>query len=291
MGLLTPIAFGIVFGAILSVPAMGMSIVYRTTDVLHFAWGAYMMLGAFAAYGFRQIGLGIVPSAVLGALAVGLVSTVIAESVLRQLYGRGLLALLLVTIGIDMVLVNGVQFVAGPGSRVFQVPALGIVSTSPVVTVRSVLFVGLSVACFAGLYYVMFATGFGRRLRAVAANADLAEVRGIDTRRELTKMWFVTGTLAGLGGVMMAIRQGFSPYFGQLMIPHLFAAIIVGGIEDFRGAFVAAILLGVAVRVVSFVYATEWGLAVTFAAILVVLLARPTGLSSIWRPTNRVDVA
>jgi len=288
--LLTPIVFGIAFGAVLSVPAMGMSVVYRTTDVLHFAWGAYMMLGAFATFGLRRVGLGLVPSAVLGSLAVGLASVLLSELVLRPLYGRGLLSLLLVTIGLDMVLVNGVQFFAGPDSRIFRLPSLGVVSTTPPITGRSLLLVAVSLACFVALYYVMFATGFGRRLRAIAANSDLAEVRGIDTRRELAKMWFLTGTLAGLGGIMMGIRQGFSPYLGQLMIPHLFAAIIVGGIEDFRGAFVAAIVLGIAVRVVSYVYATEWGLAVTLAGILVVLLVRPTGLASVWRSSDRVDV-
>mgnify|MGYP000058940500 CR=1 FL=1 len=290
MDFLTPVAFGIVFGAIISVPAMGMSIVYRTTDVLHFAWGAYMMLGAFVAFGLQQVGVGIVPSVLLSTLVVGLVSVALSEAVLRPLYGRGLLSLLLVTIGIDRVLLNGVQFFAGPDSRIFQVPSFGVISRTPVITVRSVLFVAISVGCFLALYYVMFRTGFGRRLRAISANADLAEVRGIDTRRELTKMWFLTGALAGLGGVMIGIRQGFSPYLGQLMVPYLFAAIILGGIEDFRGAFVAAIALGILVRSISRISATEWGLAATFALILVVLLVRPTGLASIWGSDERVDV-
>lgn len=291
MEFLAPIVFGVVFGAILAVPAMGMSIVYRTTDVLHFAWGSYMMLGIFVAFGLRLVGLGIIPSIIFGAICVGIVSTVLAESLLRPLYGRGLLSLLLVTIGIDRVLLNGVQFFAGPGSRIFEAPSLGVVSTSPVFTIRSVLFVGLSLACFAALYYTMFKTGFGRRLRAIAANPDLAEVRGINTRRELRKMWFMTGLLAGVGGLMLGIRQGFSPYLGQLTVPYLFAAIIAGGIEDFRGAFVAAIGLGITVRTVSYVYATEWGLAVALALILVVLLVRPTGLASIWQSENRADVA
>lgn len=291
MGLLAPIVFGVVFGAILSVPAMGMSIVYRTTEVLHFAWGAYMMIGVFVAFGLQLVGLGVLPSIVLGIVCVGVMSIFLAEITLRPLYGRGLLSLLLVTIGIDRVLLNGVQFFAGPDSRIFEAPSLGIVSTTPVVTVRSVLFVGISVACFGGLYYVMFRTGFGRRLRAIAANPDLAEVRGINTQRELRKMWFLTGLLAGIGGVMMGIQQGFSPYFGQLMIPYLFAAIIVGGIKDFRGAFVAALGLGIVVRLVSYVYATEWGLAVALALILVMLLIRPSGLASIWRSEDRVDVA
>jgi branched-subunit amino acid ABC-type transport system permease component len=291
MGWLTPIVFGLVFGAILSVPAMGMSIVYRTTDVLHFAWGAYMMIGVFAAFGLQRLGIGILPSILVAILCVGLLSTVLAEITIRPLYGRGLLSLLLVTIGIDRVLLNGVQFFAGPDSRIFEAPSFGLVSSTPVVTVRSVLFVGLSLACFLALYYTMFRTGFGRRLRAIAANPDLAEVRGIDTQQELRKMWFLTGLLAGIGGVMMGIRQGFSPYFGQLMVPYLFAAIIVGGIEDFRGAFVAALALGVAVRVVSYVYATEWGLAVALGLILVMLLVRPTGIASIWQSDNRVDIA
>jgi branched-subunit amino acid ABC-type transport system permease component len=291
MGWLTPIVFGLVFGAILSVPAMGMSIVYRTTDVLHFAWGAYMMIGVFAAFGLQRLGIGILPSILVAILCVGLLSTVLAEITIRPLYGRGLLSLLLVTIGIDRVLLNGVQFFAGPDSRIFEAPSFGLVSSTPVVTVRSVLFVGLSLACFLALYYTMFRTGFGRRLRAIAANPDLAEVRGIDTQQELRKMWFLTGLLAGIGGVMMGIRQGFSPYLGQLMVPYLFAAIIVGGIEDFRGAFVAALALGVAVRVVSYVYATEWGLAVALGLILVMLLVRPTGIASIWQSDNRVDIA
>lgn len=291
MGWLTPIVFGLVFGAILSVPAMGMSIVYRTTDVLHFAWGAYMMIGVFAAFGLQRLGIGILPSILVAILCVGLLSTVLAELTIRPLYGRGLLSLLLVTIGIDRVLLNGVQFFAGPDSRIFEAPSFGLVSSTPVVTVRSVLFVGLSLACFLALYYTMFKTGFGRRLRAIAANPDLAEVRGIDTQQELRKMWFLTGLLAGIGGVMMGIRQGFSPYLGQLMVPYLFAAIIVGGIEDFRGAFVAALALGVAVRVVSYVYATEWGLAVALGLILVMLLVRPTGIASIWQSDNRVDIA
>lgn len=291
MEFLTPIVFGVIFGSILSVPAMGMSIAYRTTDVLHFAWGAYMMLGVFVAFALQRSGLATPLSIVLGAVTVGLVSVALAEVTLRPLYGRGLLSLLLVTIGIDRVLLNSVQFFAGPGSRIFEVSSFGVVSTTPIITVRSVLFVGLSLACFVALYYTMFRTGFGRRLRAIAANPDLAEVRGIDTQKELRKMWFLGGLLAGIGGIMMGIRQGFSPYFGQLMIPYLFAAIIAGGIEDFRGAFVAAIALGIAVRTVSYVYATEWGLAVALALILVVLIVRPTGLASIWHSDNRADVA
>lgn len=291
MGLLTPVVFGVVFGAILSVPAMGMSLVYRTTEVLHFAWGSYMMTGVFVAFALQLVGLGPVPSVIAGIVVVGLLSTVLAELTLRPLYGRGLLSLLLVTIGIDRVLLNGVQFFAGPDTRIFEAPTFGIVSTSPVVTALSVVFVGISLACFAGLYYTMFRTGFGRRLRAISANPDLAEVRGIDTRTELRKMWFLTGLLAGLGGVMMGVRRGFSPYLGELMVPYLFAAIIVGGIEDFRGAFLGAIGLGVVVRLVSYVYATEWGLAVALGLILVVLLVRPNGLASLWRSTARVDVA
>lgn len=291
MGLLTPVVFGLIFGTILSVPAMGMSLIYRTTDVLHFAWGAYMMIGAFLTFWLRGVGVPVVLSIATAALLVGILNVAVAETVLRPLYGRNLLSLLLVTIGLNLVLVNGVQFVAGPESRLFQLPTFGLLLTSPVVTGRSVLFVVLSAGCFGALYYLVYATNFGRKLRAIAANPDLAEVRGIDTRRELRKMWFVTGILAGLGGVMIGIRQGFSPFLGQLMIPYLFAAIIVGGIEDFRGTFVAAVFLGVAVRVVSFVSATEWGLAVTLVAILVVLLIQPTGIAGAWDKATRADVS
>ncbi len=292
MAIIQALVFGLAFGAMIGVAAMGMTVVFEITEVLHFAWGELMMIGAMTTLGATFVGLPFLPAAALGVLVSALLAAVTAELVLKPLYGKGLVGLLLGAIGLHFVLRYTTEFFAGPGNRLFPLPVSGIYRVAgAIVTARHLLTAGIAVLSLGIFLYTLYRTDFGRKLRAIAANPDLAESRGINTESVTRRMWLFTGAFAGLGGILAAAAQGVSPFMGQQILPHLFAAMIFGGMGDVRGAFLGSLVLGVLIQFTTLYFGSQWAVFVALVVIIGVLLVRPEGLATIWQREGRADIA
>jgi neutral amino acid transport system permease protein len=195
----------------------------------------------------------------------------------------GAVPLLLTSIGLGLLLRNGIRIAAGAGTRDVSVPVqtyrfddLGFFVTS-----RDLFIVGITVLAVVALHLFLSRTMVGIAMRATADNEDLSLVSGIDTRRIRDAVWLVASGLAGVAGVALAITQGASAGvgFGQLLL--MITAAILGGAGSPYGAVVGSYVLGVGISVsIVFLPAglSEFSTTMAFVVLIAVLLVRPGGI-------------
>ena len=131
------------------------------------------------------------------------------------------------------------------------------------------------------LHVFLTKTPAGISVRAVATNPDLARVRGISTRLVSYQVWFIAGFLAGLAGVMIGIIGSVGPELGWQNIILILAAAVLGGLGSTYGVIMASLLLGLAMDLSALLIPTSYRTVVAFAALIIVLLFKPSGLFSV----------
>ncbi len=274
------LANGIVFGSIIALGAIGLTLVYGILKFANFAHGDTMSLGAYLALLFFDLRL---PIPIAVGLAV-LVSMVIAVLIDRYLYRRfratGPIILLIASVGAALFLRNIILLFWGPDltyySRAIRIshpvlPGIRLNTTDiSIIIVTAVLIVLI--------HLFLKKTKIGKAMRASSDNMDLAEVVGIDTRHVIIWTWSVGTALAVVGGIMLGMENGLRPTMGWELLLPLFAAAILGGIGKPYGAMVGGLVIGIAQEVSTGFISTAYKPAVAFAIMILVLLIRPQGI-------------
>ena len=286
--LLQLVANGLVTGSVIAIAAAGVSLVYGILRLVNFAYGDFMAFGAIAAYAFNgPLGLGMIPSTLLGMLATAVLSLVLDVVLWRPLRARraGFMSLFLASIGLALVLRQVLLLAYGPQPQTykgdqFKVYVIGSVRLSEP---QFITIIGAAAAILALGVFLARST-LGRTMRALADDRALAAIAGIRVGRVITYTWIISGLLAGLAGVFAGLVQSsFDPNFGfQLLLP-VFAAVVLGGIGSAYGALAGGLVLGLAMELstwtsllggVNPVYKPV----VAFAILIVALMVRPQGL-------------
>lgn len=277
---------GLVTGSIFAIGAIGASLVWGVLRIGNFAHGDYMALGAFTAFAVNVLlGQNLWVAAAAGVIAVALFAVVAHYLVLRPMRGRGLTSVFIVTVGLAYVMRNTLFLVFGSGARTFsidqaEVYVVGSLRISP----GQAITVGVAIVAIALVAWMLAGTSIGRSMRAVAENADLAAVSGIDTDRLATVTWLITGALAGVAGICMGLVQGtFDASFGAYTLFLIFTAVVLGGIGSAYGALGGGIALGLAMEVSTWDgffggLDPRYKLVLAFVALILLLLLRPEGL-------------
>jgi neutral amino acid transport system permease protein len=286
--LLQLLANGLVTGSIISIGAIGLTLVYGILRIVNFAHGEYLTFGAFMAFLVNVSWGGHMVAAVAFAMAVTALLGVTLEFVLwrpMRNKGAGIINLFITSIGLALVVRHLIFMEWGGQPRrydvnVFQVYDLGIfrLSLSQVVAIAlafsAILLVGVMLA----------RTGLGKSMRALSDNPGLASVAGIDVDRVIVYTWILGAGLAGLGGVLQGLVQtSFNPNMGFTLLLPIFAAVILGGIGSAYGALAAGVLLGLVMELSTW-DALAGGIravykpAVAFALLILILLVRPQGV-------------
>ena len=239
---------GLQLGLLLFLIAAGLTLVFGVMDFINLAHGVQYMVGAYLAvvfYGvFGHFGLALV-SALLAALAIGLV---LEAAVYRHLYGRDHLDQVLATFGIILILTEGADMIFGPVPLSLPAPEIlgGAIPLMegfgyPVYRVAVVLS-GIAVAAL--LFGLVRYTRLGMRVRAGASDAQMIGALGVDIERLFMGVFGVGAMLAGFAGVMAAPIFAVEPTMGDGVLILAFVVIVIGGIGSIRGAFLAALLVG-----------------------------------------------
>ena len=244
-----------------------------------------MTLGAYLAVAVNVwFSQNILIAAAVAVIGVGLFSVALESILFRPMRGTGSASIFIITIGLALVMRYAIYLMAGAntqqyGVNQYDVYDLGIVRLSPgqvIVTVTSLVVVPL-----VGLFLAR--TRVGKSMRAIADNADLAAVSGIDPDRIAIYTWAIAGALAGLAGVLLGLLQGtFTPELGWNALFLIFTAIILGGIGSAYGALVGGLVLGLVMEVSTW-SALAGGLdprykpVVAFILLIALLLYRPQG--------------
>jgi neutral amino acid transport system permease protein len=193
--------------------------------------------------------------------------------------GAGLLQLLLMSIGLAFLLRAAIQYVWGTEIRGLDVDTTDFVEFLGLrhgLADLIVILVGVAVLVGTGL--VLRYSLFGKQMRAVADDINLAETSGIDTRKTINYTWLFSGALAGLAGVLLAAYTNLKPELGfELLLP-IFAAVVLGGIGNAFGALSAGLVLGVMIEWSTLVIPSGWKFAIGFLVLIIVLIIRPQGI-------------
>ncbi|MEN3280572.1 MAG: branched-chain amino acid transport system permease protein [Solirubrobacteraceae bacterium] len=274
---------GLVSGSYYALGAVGLTLVYGILRLVNFAHGDMLTLGAYVAVGLTT-GLGTpypvgVAGGVLATAAVGLF---LEQRLFRPMRTRraGTLQLILITIGLAFLIRNAIQFAVGSSPRAV---AVDVTSTIEIAGIRigttEAIVVVVGLAAIAAVAALLRWTTLGKQMRALADDLQLAEATGIDTDRIITCTWLLAGGLAGLAGGLLAAAAGaITPVTGSFILLNLFAAVILGGIGDPRGALLGGLALGVVQEWSTLELGSRWKLAVGFALLILVLVARPQGI-------------
>jgi branched-chain amino acid transport system permease protein/neutral amino acid transport system permease protein len=278
--LLQALLNGVMTGALIAVPAIGFSAIFAVLRYPNFAIAAYATIGAFAAWWANvQIGLPIVASLVVAFAVTGIIGVVAEETALKRLRGNGALIVAIASIALNLVLENIVRFLFGNEMRGYDLPIardlrFGYLRIGPQ-QLQSLL---LSVLIMTAMFLFLRYTRFGKAMRAVADNPDLARLKGIDPAKIAVVTLFLGAGLTGVGGVLIGLDTSIDPLTGYRVLLSVFAAAVLGGLGSIPGAVAGALMLGIAEELALLAVPATYRTAVGFVAILLMLTFRPRGL-------------
>ena len=246
--ILIQILNGLQLGVILFLIAAGLTLVFGVMGFINLAHGVQYMLGAYLAYALYGA-TGSFVMAFLLALPSALILGLILEFLIfRHLYARDHLSQVLATFGVILFLNQAVKVIFGPAALSVPVPefldwSFTLVEGLLYPAYRVALIVaGLLVAL--GLWYVITRTRVGMLIRAGATNPEMVSALGVNVRQLFLVVFGFGAMLAGLAGVLAAPVFSVEPGMGDDLLIVAFVVIIIGGAGSIRGAFVAALLVG-----------------------------------------------
>jgi branched-chain amino acid transport system permease protein len=240
---------GLQLGVLLFLIAAGLTLVFGVMDFINLAYGAQYMLGAYLAVTFYALTGNFLASLVLALAAALLFGLVLEFVVFRRLYDRDHLDQVMATFGIILFLNHGVKLVWGAAPLSLPIPdALsGSVRLADglLYPVWRLVIIASGLAVAVLLYVLVLHTRIGMLVRAGATDAPIVSALGVNIRR-LFMIVFGFGTmLAGFAGIMIAPILSVEPGMGDAILILAFVVIVIGGIGSIRGAFIAALTIGV----------------------------------------------
>lgn len=272
---------GLLAGALYALLACGLNLVFGVMRVINLAHGELMIAGAFLAWLLYTL-LGLHPLLALPVVAVVLyiAGFYLQRLLIERIVGRDELTSLLVTYGLSIILMNGglllfsADFKAVPALQgAVYLEGLDVIVSKPRAVSGAV-----SIALTVGVYWFLKHSRVGKAIRAVSEHAEVAMICGIDVTRIRMVTFGLAAAMAGAAGVMLTTIYSFSPETGADFILKSFAIIVIGGMGNFVGALLGALLLGLVEAFVSGFLTTQWAEAVAYLLLILVLIVRPAGI-------------
>jgi len=271
---------GVEYGLLLFLVASGLTLIFGVLGVLNFAHGSFYMLGAYLAYWIAARSGSLFVAMLIGVPMMLLVGWVVERLAISRLYSRDHLSHVLLTYGLVLVLNDLQRFLFGsdvhgvPTPRPFSFGiALGEAQTwSAYRAFTSTICLAIALA----IRQVLLGTRFGMRVRAGATDSEMVEALGIDVRRLLSILFAAGTALAAFAGMLAAPLTTVYPGMGEGVLIVSFVVVVIGGIGSVKGAFVGALLVGIA-DTFGKVLLPGVSSAIVYAVMAAVLLWRPRG--------------
>lgn len=277
---------GLKLGAIIALAAVGLSLIFGVTDLVNFAHGEMITLGAVLAFFFNAASSGPGWTLILAAVPAIVLTAGFGAAQERLMWRplrtrrTGPVAILVISIGLSFAMRNVILVVLGGAPESYtdyviqeEQSFLGI-DTVPknVVIILSALVILGAVGLF------LQRTQAGVAVRAVADNKDLAESSGIDVSRVIMITWLLGSALAALSGIFLGVSEQVQWNMGFKVLLLVFAAVVLGGLGTAFGAMLGGFVVGISVEMSTFWIPTELKNAVAMGVLIAMLLWRPQGL-------------
>jgi branched-chain amino acid transport system permease protein len=273
---------GVQLGLMLFLMASGLTLVLGMMSFINLAHGSFYMIGAFIASSLLAWTGNFMLSLLAAVAGAGIVGLLLEIGMLRKVYQQSHLQHVLITFGLILVFNELARLIWGPFPVPLPVPALlaGSVEILPGITYPTfrlaILFVGLAVA--AALYVVITHTRSGMWVRAGASDRAMAGAIGVDIELMFSLLFGMGSALAGLAGVMAGPILTVQVGIGEPILILSLVVTVIGGIGSIRGAFLAALLVGVIDTFGRILFPPAIGSMMIFLLMAVILACRPQGL-------------
>lgn len=277
--ILTYLFDGVMTGAIYVLVALGLTLVYGILDILNFAQGEFMVMGAYVTYFIaRWLGTGAYFVALLGAMLLAAVAGIIVErTVFRPTLDRPLNALI-VSLGLIIVFQQAAVLLFS-SDPISVTPLLPRTTTFGSVRVadQQLLVLALTALLVALLVVFLRSSRWGAALRATGQNKIAARLMGVDVRKVFALTFALGAALAAAAGGMFVTLFSVTPFSGDI-VAKAFAVVILGGLGSLPGAVAGGLLLGIAESLGGAYVSSAFQDAIGLIVVLLVLVARPEGI-------------
>lgn len=274
---------GIFLGAVYSIIALGIVIIYKSTKVFNFAQGHLLMVAVLMGATLSS-SFGIIPGMILTVVGTTIIALLLERLTLRPLIGQPLIAALLMTIALGYLLEGGALMVWGEGlykyPELFPSEALSIGS---IAIEQQVIWAFVVVAVGFGAFYLFYKKAvLGKAMRATAEDHQVSQSMGIRVTHIFSISWVIAAILAYAASVFLGSLCGghyLNSNLGLKAIP----AVLVGGLDSIVGAIIGGFIVGLLESLVTGYLSGELGEVVPFIVLLIVLLIKPYGLFGLVR--------
>ncbi len=274
---------GVMVGLMYALIALGFVLICKATDVINFAQGEFVMFAAFIAAGVAGAGLNFWVAALVSIIGMVALGFGLERVVLRPLIGRGIIAVVMATIGLAAVLRGVAVLIFGPDTRAITMPVgdmpinLGIVSVPPAQLAGAVV----SIIFLAVFSWFFLKSRVGVAMRAVADSQQVAMAMGINVRRYFALAWAMAGVVSAIGGVVWGAMLGVDNQIALVGLK-VFPVVILGGLDSIVGAIVGGLIIGVVENLAAGYFDPVVGGGTKdfapYLVMLIVLMIRPEGM-------------
>ena len=280
MEVLQVLAVGISYGCVYGLIALGFVMIYKATEMLNFAQGELMMIGAFVAFTLvNLLGLHFYLGAALALLAMVGLGMALERGLLRPMIGEPPFAVLMLTIGLGFLLRAVASSIWGAEPRTLDVPFAGeklVIGDLVVGYDNLVVVVGTAILCIA-LWLFFRHSRIGVAMQAASQNQLAAYYCGVPVKRVTSLVWGISAAISATAGVLLAPISLIDPNMGLVGIK-AFAAAIVGGFGSLPGAIVGGLIVGIAEQFVGRYLPPGLGEVSAYVILLAMLFVRPQGI-------------
>ena len=276
---------GVQFGVMLFLIASGLTLVFGIMNFINLAHGSLYMTGAFAAAVVQGLTGSFLLAILVGMIVAAIIGALLEQAVLRRFYARNHLDQVLATFGLILIMNETTRIVFGPTPLRMNLPealsgSVQILPGVPYPAFRlAILVVGLAVA--GALYLIIMKTRMGMWVRAGASNRAIAAAMGVNVPLVFAGLFAVGAAFAGLAGIMAGPILSVQVGMGEPILILALVVTVIGGIGSIRGAFVAALLVGVVDTFGRVLLTPALGSMVIFMLMAAILAFRPKGLFAV----------
>jgi branched-chain amino acid transport system permease protein len=274
----------VIAGAIYTVLALGFNLIYSTAKFFDLGYGALTAVGGYAVYWlYKQVGLPLVPSIVLGVAIAAALGYIIEKLIYRPLRKRkaSSTVLLVASLGVLTVIQAAIAIIFTSqfqtlsrdiaGQHIFTLFG-GVMTETQVL----ILLAGLAIMVVLGL--VLKYTLWGKAVRAVSDDEEVAQIVGINSERTIGLVFLIGGAIAAVAGLSVGFDTGIQPTMGLSLLLKAIVAAIIGGIGNVWGAVIGAFVLAIIENLGAWQFSGEWKDAIAFLVLIIFLLFRPQGI-------------
>ncbi len=271
---------GVAIGAVYTVIALGLTVVFGILGIAHFAHGSVAMSGGYLTFLFgERLGIGFFAAMALAMAAGALIGLLIERLAYRPVRDDPHINAFIIARGLTMML-EGINLLAfGADQVVIQTPYRGVFNIGGVVVAELRLLVILTAFVLIGTVALLIQrTKTGKSIRAVAQNRPAAVLMGVNVNRVSAIVFSVSSALGAAAGALVGALLAIAPGVGEGLAVKGFAVLILGGLGSVPGAIVGGLVLGVSESLAAGFISSAYKDVIAFMVMIVVLLFRPEGL-------------